>query len=528
MRWRHAAGLLFVASILAGCHGSRPAARSSGILRYPISVEPRTLDPAGLNETPTLEMLQNVYEGLVMLDAENRVIPQLADRWEISPDRLTYTFHLHPGVKFHNGRALTADDFKYSFERALSPDTKSGVAMTYLGGVIGAKDLADGKRKDLPGVKVLDPATLSITIDKPRGYFLGALVYPTGWVVCKEAIESNGGVLDERSTVGTGPFKLVDYRRGSKFILTANPGYWGAKPRLSGIERPIVKEAIVAHIKYEAGEVDLAGIPPEQFQKDQANPVLKNEIHINPQADTYFITMHPRLEPAFKDVRVRRAIMRCIDRDEVIRVAGKGLWPRADSFLPPEIPGSDPNAPKVPYNPAEGRKLLAQAGYPGGKGFPTLIMVYPQSSPTMSAIAQIVRRQLQENLHVHVDLQEREGETLRNQMLHQEVAFTIGDWGADYIDPQNFLSMLLHSKAPMNFFGYSNPKFDSLCDQADSETDLDKRIPLYRQADRVAMDDVALLPLFFVNQRILIKPYIRDWSRNAMSFLPHYKTWIAN
>src|SRR5207237_7479870 len=126
-----------------------------------------------------------------------------------------------------------------------------GGAMNYLRGIVGARDVADGRRRDLPGVSAPDRQTLRIEIDRPRGYFLGALVYPTGWVVCREAIESNAGALDEKAAVGTGPFLLKEYRRGSKFTLTANPDYWGGRPRLDRIERPISRDPQVNHVMYE-------------------------------------------------------------------------------------------------------------------------------------------------------------------------------------------------------------------------------------------------------------------------------------
>src|SRR5207249_4259214 len=156
----------------------------------------------------------------------------LAEKWDISQDGLTYTFHMRQNVRFHNGRALTAADVKYSLERALWPETRSSSALNYLGFIKGASDVANGKRKDLVGVKVAEPLIVRITLTRPRGYFLQSLAYATGWIVCREAIEKNRGVLNEGAAIGTGPFKLEDYRHGAKVILAANAGYWGGKPPL--------------------------------------------------------------------------------------------------------------------------------------------------------------------------------------------------------------------------------------------------------------------------------------------------------
>lgn len=522
-------GYLILAVVLAGC--SRHARTGGGstpvsVYRYPLRFEPVTLDPACLNETPTQELLQNVYEGLVSFDANNRITPCLAETWEVSPDGRTYTFHLRTNARFHNGRVLTAADVKYSLERALWKETRSGVAATYLAGIVGSADAAAARRRDLPGVSTPDPHTVVIQVTNPRGYFLGELAYPTGWVVCREAIEKNGGVLDEKAAVGTGPFQLASYRHGYGFTLTANPAYWGGRPKLDRIERPIIREPQTAHIRYENGELDSAGITSADYLRDRQNPVLRDQAHLLPAADTLFIVMHPKLQPAFADVRVRRAFAMSVNKDDMVRIASQGVWTRADSFLPPGFPGNNPGFHRIAYDPVAARTLLSSAGYPGGRGFPALTFVYAQSNPEIGAIAQILRDNLRVNLGITVDLRENETAALRTDIFAQKVAFTVTDWAPDYIDPQNFLSMLLRTGANLNFSGYSSAKFDALSSQADSETEMAKRIPLYRQADQIAMDDVAVLPLVYANSRVLVKPYVRDWSYNLISGLPQAKTWI--
>lgn len=496
------------------------------VYRYPLRFEPVTLDPACLNETPTQELLQNVFEGLVFFDADNRVAPRLAERWEISPDGRTYTFHLRDNARFQNGRPLTSADVKYSLERALWKETRSGVAATYLAGIAGSADAAAGRRRDLPGVSTPDAHTVVIRLTGPRGYFLGELSYPTAWVVCREAIEKNGGVLDEKALVGTGPFRLASYRHGYGFTLVANDAYWGGRPRLDRIERPIIRDPQTAHIRYESGELDSTGVTAADYLRDRRNPALRDQARLLPGADTVFLVMHPKLQPAFADVRVRRAIAMAIDRDDMVKVASQGIWTRADSFIPPGFPGHNPKFRRIPYDPVAARRLLAEAGYPRGRGFPELTFVYGQSAPEIAAMAEILRDDLRQNLGITVNLREHELAALRTDIFARKVAFTVTDWGPDYIDPQNFLSMLLRTGANLNFSGYSNPRFDALCDEADTETDMPKRIPLYRQADQLAMDDVAVLPLAYTNTRVLVKPYMRDWSYNLISGLPQTKTWI--
>ncbi len=247
------------------------------------------MDPARLQDVYTSELLQNVYEGLVTFDAQNRVVPQLAERWQVSPDGRTYTFHLRTLARFHRPirRAITAEDVKYSLERALWPETRSPTAAGYLAGIVGTEAVAAGKQKDLQGVKVVDPHTLTITLDRPRGYFLGALAYPTGWVVCREAIEKHGGVLDEMAAIGTGPFMIEKYQHGARVTLAANPDYWGGKPPLERIERPVVLDPQTAHVMYENGEVDACGPALTDYVEDQKRPALKAESRLLPQANLF-------------------------------------------------------------------------------------------------------------------------------------------------------------------------------------------------------------------------------------------------
>ncbi len=492
-----------------------------------MTIEPATMDPAMVTEGGTGGLLQNIYEGLVTFDAQNRVAPQLAAKWEVSPDGRTYTFHLRPGARFHNGQPATAADVKYSLERALWPDTRSSSAANYLPGVLGVRDVAAGRRRDLPGVRVADAHTVVITMDKPRGYFLSALTYPSNWVVCKEAIQKNGGMLDEQAAVGTGPFRLAEYHHAAKATMEASPEYDGPKPLLRRIERRIVLDPQTRHLMYENGETDLNSETTLDAQRDQQDPKLKSQLLLLPAASVNYLCMHPRLQPAFRDVRVRRAFAEALDREDIVRVASHGLWTRADSMLPPAIAGAAPDSERIPHDPVDARKLLATAGYPGGKRFPQLTLVYTQNIPERSATAQLIRSQLQKELGISVSLQEREAATFIADRRAEKLPFYLGVWDSDYPDPQNILSTLLRTGASLNNFGYSNAQFDALCDRADGETNPARRLPLYRQADEIAMRDVALLPLYYPTGAVLVKPYVHGLEYNVLGILPHTRTRIV-
>jgi oligopeptide transport system substrate-binding protein len=518
------AAILVAFVVVTGCARHSSRLNSSNTLREPMTLEPATFDPARVTEGGTGGMLQNIYEGLVDFDKNNRIIPILAVNWEISPGGRCYTFHLRPNARFHNGRALNAADVKYSLERALWPETRSSSALNYLGFIQGAEEVAGGKRRDLAGVEVMVPLTVRITLTRPRGYFLQALSYATGWIVCKEAIEKNRGILNEKAAIGTGPFMLEGYRHGARVTLTANPNYWGGRPPLERIERPIVLDPNTRHLMYENGELDVIAIGATDFKRDKENPALQPQLVEAPAASVIYLCIHPHLLPVFKDVRVRKAVAHAIDKDELVGVASHGLWKRADSLLPPGLLGYNPAIRRIAYDPAGARSQLAAAGFPGGKGFPRITLVYTQNQPERTSAAQIIRSRLKENLGIEVALQEREGAIFVSERRAEKMPFYFGVWDADYPDPQNFLSTLLRTGAPLNSFGYSNPKLDALVDSGDSETDPNKRALLYAQADQIAMDDVALFPLVNTATRLLVKPYVKGFEYNLIGVLPHRRT----
>ena len=213
------------------------------MLRYALISEPTTLDPAKVEDGTTIDLLQNVFEGLVKWDEKNNIVPSLAEKWELSPDGVTYTFHLRTGVKFQkNGREVTADDFKYSFERACDPKTASPVAANYIGDIKGATDRIQGKATDIAGVKVVDPHTLQITLNGFKPYWLGNMTYPCTFVVCKEEIAKTDGRGQRKFRSRNWPIHPEPLYQRRTGIACANPDYYAGKPKLDGIERPIILE----------------------------------------------------------------------------------------------------------------------------------------------------------------------------------------------------------------------------------------------------------------------------------------------
>ena len=524
---RRVAPMLFALATLfavSGCTTGRGGSSGDApdTLRIRQATEPRSLDPAVINSIDTFELLQNCCESLVRINANNQPEPALAEKWDISPDGKTYTFHLRKGVTFHNGKPVTAEDVKYSWERAVNPKTASPSAVNYLDGVIGLPELAKGKRADLPGVKVLDAATLAVTLDHPRAYFPGMVAYPSNSILCKAEIEANGGAVNEKNLakVGTGPFIFEKYASHQSVSFKANPTYWGGAPKLKGLLYSIIVLPQTAYDDYRANKLDITGPSVQQYVQDKQNPALSGQYHLTPSASVSYIIMQRANQPAFAKPEVRKAFALAIDRDTIVRVAYQGVGQRADGFTPPQLLMGQSAPPAIPYDPALAKQTLAKAGYPDGKNFPTLTMNYIQGTEVAAKTAEIVRSNLKDNLGITVNLQEREFGQFYDDDSKERMSFYLAGWVADYPDAQDFLSTMLLTGTSQNHSKYSNPQFDALCKQADVESDPAKRGPLYAAADKILMQDVGVLPIAFSQRIFLTRPNIQNWRQNVCSYLP--------
>ena len=494
-------------------------------LRVALNIEPVALDPAKVQDLYTAELLMNCFEGLVRFNKDNQLEAALAEKWELSADAKTFTFHLRPGVIFHNGRPLEAADVKYSWERAVAPKTASSVAVNYLDGVIGLADCAAGKTTELVGVKVVDKQTLTVTLDRPRAYFLSLLGYTSNWVVCREAVEADKDKFGAKAVVGTGSFRFTEYKPGERVVIEAFEQYWGGKPNVARIEFPILLSSEAQYNSFAANALDIvAGIAPARYAQDKQQGKLSAEYKILPSANISYFVMQQGRQPLFAKKAIRQAFAFAIDRENVVNVANRGVAQVAAGFVPSELLEGVPPAHALPYNPAKAKALLAEAGYPEGKGFPAITISVVQQQPEVLAAATLIQSDLKTNLGIDVRIREREAGEYFEAGNRREMECYLASWYADYPDAQNFLSTLLMSKAPLNRSGYSNPQFDALCQKADAEPDTKKRAVLYAQANAVLMDDVGVLPLSSIPRLLLVRSNVLGWQSNSCTLLPHWKT----
>jgi oligopeptide transport system substrate-binding protein len=476
--------------------------------------DPTTLDPAVSADANSHQYIAQIYSGLVRLDEQLDTVVDIAERWDMSPDRLTYTFYLRGNVMFQDGRKVTAADFKYSWERACSPATGSGVAGTYLGDIVGAIDVIEGRAVEISGVKVVDDRTLEVTIDAPKVYFLSKLTYPTAFVVDRNNV-ANGGEW-WRQPNGTGPFKLKEWQDYSLLVLERNDRYYSEMAKLASIEYHLWSG--VPMNLYETGDIDVAGVSAYYIDRvtDNAGPFY-DELQITPELSFGWIGFNTT-RPPFDDVIVRKAFTMALDKDKIISLIFRDLVQRADGILPPGIPGYNEDLVGLAYDVEKAKALIKQSEYGDVSGLPPITLTTSGYGGLVSPVLEAAVIQWRDNLGVEVTLRVLEPDWFVYHIKEEKDEMFDMGWIADYPHPEDFLDVLFHTGAENNFAGYSNPVIDALMEQAGIEADEALSLELYRQAEQMLVDDAAILPLWFGENYILVKPYVQSYEVNPLGF----------
>lgn len=512
--------LTLMGLLLAGCGGGGASkVEEPKVLKLNLGGEPPTLDPALAQDTTSNSIIQNVFSGLVGFDKDGLPVADLAEKWTVSADGKTYTFILKKGIKFHDGRELKAEDAAFSINRALDPDLKSEVAELYLGDIVGAKDVLEGKAETASGVVVKDEKTLEITIDAPKAYFIAKLGYPTSFVVDKNQVNTGATWTDKPN--GTGPFKLDTWEHNSKLVLVKNPDYHGLKAKIDRVEYVMINEVSTELVMYEAGELDVAIVPPAEFNRVSTDANLSKELLIQPRAAIFYLGLNGQAWKPFQDKKVRQAFASAVDKQTLTDVVLNKTRVPATGMLPPGMPGFNPNLKGLPFDVAKAKALLAEAGYADPKKLPPGLAIYTTTSETSKKIGEFIQGQWDQNLGVKADIVNLEWGVFLETTNKGDVApaYFLG-WIADYMDPQDFLSIMLHSKSENNRTGWISAEFDALVEKADVEPDQAKRLQMYQQAEQIAVDESPWIFLFWGKAQFLQKPYVKDILRGPMGALP--------
>jgi ABC-type transport system substrate-binding protein len=474
-----------------------------------LGVDPPTLDPHYSIDSTSASFIVELFGGLLTLDRDLEIVPDLAQRWELGSDDVTYTFHLNPSARFHDGKVVKAQDFKWSLERATDPATASPSASQYLNDILGFQEKLSGKSDELIGVRVLDDNTLQIVTDAPKSYFPSKLTHPVAFVLDRENVEGDPYWMTDPN--GTGPFKLKEYVPRNRMILERNPHYHLGAPHLDSVK--LLLGGGSSMLMYENDEVHIVGIGTSVLERvgDPEDP-LHDELHTFPgDFNVSYIGMNLG-QPPFDDLRVRQAFNYAIDRERIARSILNDSVVLANGVLPPSFPGYDPDLEGYDYDPEKARELLRESIYQPDS-FPEVILtVSGDFGGPIRVDTEAMRAMWRDNLGIDVKVQRTQFETFLDDLDRGRLqAFEIG-WVADYPDPENFLDNLFHSGSGSNYMGYSNAEVDTLLDRARVERDEDARLDLYREVEEMIVGDAPWIFLWHPGPgHILVKPYVHDY-----------------
>ena len=498
--------------------GSTPApttqgAGGQGTLKL-ADTGPITLDPAVAADASSMLYVAQIFSGLVRLDENLQVAPDIAQTCDKSADGKTFTFHLRQDVRFHDGTPVKASDFKYSWERALNPATQSLTAGTYLNDIVGAVDILAGRASTLSGVKVMDDYTLQVTIDAPKAYFLDKMAYPTAFVVEKANVESGSQWWQHPN--GTGPFKLKQWQKDQLLVLERNDNYYGDKAKLSQASFQLYSGNPMQ--LYQEGSIDVSFVSSAYMGlvTDPTNPISK-ELGVYPELSLSYISFNCSAPP-FDDVNVRQAFSYAVDKERVMTLATDNVISAAYGILPPGMPAYDSSLQGLRFDPNKAKELIATSKYGDVSKLPPIVLTTSGWGGDISGVLGGVIEEWRRNLGVEVTVRQLEPEAfLYSPNQEKNQLFDMG-WVADYPDPQDFLDVLFRTGAQYNTGGYSNPRLDSLLDQAATEQDQNIRLKMYQDAEQIIVQDAAVLPLFFGRNYIVVKPYVKGYALSPLGF----------
>jgi len=516
--------LSFPLNIFSGEKRSEPS-KMGGTYRKPLEFNPKTLDPALAIDMYAVTIIQQIFDGLVQFDKDLNMIPAIANSWRISQDGLTYTFYLKEGVKFHNGREVTADDFVYSFTRIIDPKTKSPGAQ-FLNRILGFKEFQEGKAGNVEGLNSRGKYIFEIRLLEPYSPFISILGMNKFKVIPKEEIEKSG-IAFGKSPVGTGPFKFLSMKEGEEIILEANPDYFEGRPYLDKIIFKIFHGAPRGKIlkEFKEGGLEESFVPPEEIEE-----IVKEKRHFflqKPILSLRFYGLNSMAKP-LDNKKLRKAINFAIDKRFIISEIHKNQFNLAKGILPPGMPGYDPKRDFYPHDEISTKKLLAEAGYGKSKKVSPLELWSASKSDAAQRELNEIKIQLdklgiQTNIHFETNWPNFESILKLNK-----APVFIYAWYADFPDPDNFLGTLFHSKSRYNYTNYHHPEVDRLLERARSERDYLKRMEMYRKIEEMILEDAPIVPMVNHLFQMVYRSYVRGVEVNALGgpYIPMKKIWL--
>ncbi len=478
--------------------------RAETLLMLGYEPEEEDLDPAVFSGSAQ-GYIGLLYSGLVRLSPDMHIVPDLAESWVVSPDGLVYTFTLRPGLTFEDGQPLTAEDVRYSWERAADPATGSTTAETYLGDIAGVSEKLAGEAEEISGVAVIDALTLQVTLEKPVQYFLAKLSYPTSYIVPQDLVERHP--LDWMlNPIASGPYRLIEIREQQAVLFERNERYH-TPPQIPYVAYRL--DYWNPNLSYfQSHEVDIFGLGRDEIPEVQApDHPLHSQLSTEINMCTDFLLLNNTMPP-MDDLNFRRALFLALDRDRFIEVFYDNLVTRADTLLPPGMPGFGPFTLPA-YDPQAAQQALAASAYAGD--VPALTISLPgyagDSDPGIDLIIAMWRETL--GIEARVEYLDPTDFLATAHADHGHMVWV--GWCADYPDPANFLEILFATTSEFNAAGYTNPAVDALLEQAGVTLDPAQRLELYHQAESLLLEDYAAIPTNYNTSYLLVSERVQGY-----------------
>jgi oligopeptide transport system substrate-binding protein len=527
--------LVVATAMLPACGGDNKNGASgetnTQILHFGNFAEPQGLDPHITTGIPEFQIQVALFEGLVTEDPKTaEPIPGTAESWTISEDRKTYLFKMRDGARWSNGDPVTAHDFVYSWKRLVTPGLASQYAYQ-LFYIENAEKYYNGEIDDFNqvGVAAVDDSTLEVKLRNPVPFFLSLLYHHSLYPVHRPTIEKFGKI-DSRvskwtlpgNLVGNGPFSLKEWELNKIITVEKNPHYWGAPTvKLDEIHFYPINDVQTEERMFRSGRLHITNeVPIEKI--DVYRKESPGLIRMDPYLGTYFYRFNTLKEP-FNDSRVRRALAMSIDRELIVEKVKKGGEIPAYAITPPDTNGFTPRA-AIPYDIEGARKLLAEAGYPDGEGFPEVELLY-NTFEGHRKIAVAVQQMWKKALNIDITLSNQDWKVYIDNERTMNYTICRGSWIGDYPDPNTFLDMWV-TGGGNNRTGWSNKAYDALIARAAEATDTEDRYEYFQQAEALLAEEAPVIPIYTYTRVYLIRPEVKGWYPNIMDHHPYQHVYI--
>lgn len=521
MTLRKASLLAFILLLTLSCRGNNNQLSSHDIaakdtININIGSEPPSLDWSLATDSTSYLILNNVMQGLTRFGDDYKPEPALAEKWEVSDDGKTYTFHIRKNVFWSDGKPLKAGDFEYSWKRILDPETAGDYAY-FLYDIENAEEFNTGNLADPEklGVKAINDHVLVVSLKHAAAYFPSLLTFMSTFPMRKDVVEKYGLKWTEPENIVTlGAYSLSSWRHHEAILLVKNPNYWGEKPRVKFVKMIMNENPTSALALYESGELDYvdgSGIPVLEIPRLRLLPDFSTQLQFRGNYVAFNVK-----KPPFNNPLVRKAFSGAIDRDSMVNLT-QGAGIPATSWIPKGMLGYAPKI-GIGFNPAQARAWLSKAGYPDGEGFPRVTFLYPDVTNNR-IIAEALQSMWKKHLGVDVELSNQEWKVYLSTINTDPPEIHRAGWGADFPDPHNFMN-LFECNSGNNRTQWCNDKYDQLVENAAQEIDHLKRKAIYDKAQEILTEeDVPIAPFLISIQQSMVKPYVAGLKPNPLGII---------